>query len=339
MPQYNNPPLSSPLTGGQLAQRFDQLVAATQSGYSGASRPTDLQVGGVWSQVDATAVLYFLYDGTEDKLVKRVDLNTGATSTPESDALLALVTALTDRVDTLEAQAEQRKLPVGAVIKLTSGINPATALGYGVWQRIYNVFPVAAGGAYPLGSTGGRSSQAITAAHMPNHRHRVVSHAHGKGSLATIGLVPKVIESDWRAGANPEAIADALKADAGHEIKAVCVVHNETSTGCTSRIADVRRAIDDVGHPALLMVDTISGLASADFRMDEWGVDVTVSGSQKGLMLPPGLSFNAFSAKAREAHASAACPRSYWDWSDMLGPNANGYFPYTNATNMLYGLA
>lgn len=185
MPQYNNPPLSSPLTGGQLAQRFDQLVAATQSGYSGASRPTDLQVGGVWSQVDATAVLYFLYDGTEDKLVKRVDLNTGATSTPESDALLALVTALTDRVDTLEAQAEQRKLPVGAVIKLTSGINPATALGYGVWQRIYNVFPVAAGGAYPLGSTGGRSSQAITAAHMPNHRHRVVSHAHGKGSLAT----------------------------------------------------------------------------------------------------------------------------------------------------------
>ncbi|MEM1298593.1 MAG: aminotransferase class V-fold PLP-dependent enzyme [Pseudomonadota bacterium] len=158
--------------------------------------------------------------------------------------------------------------------------------------------------------------------------------------LATrIGLAPEVIESDWRAGANPEAIHDRLKADTTHEIHAVCVVHNETSTGCTSRIAEVRRAIDDAGHPALLMVDTISGLASADFRMDEWGVDVTVTGSQKGLMLPPGLSFNAYSAKAKAAHARATCPRSYWDWSDMAGPNANGHFPYTNATNMLYGLA
>ena len=158
--------------------------------------------------------------------------------------------------------------------------------------------------------------------------------------LATrIGLDPEVISSDWRAGANPEAIHDRLKADTAHEIHAVCVVHNETSTGCTSRIADVRKAIDDAGHPALLMVDTISGLASADFRMDAWGVDVTVTGSQKGLMLPPGLSFNAYSAKAKEAHAKATCPRSYWDWSDMAGPNATGYFPYTNATNMLYGLA
>lgn len=154
-----------------------------------------------------------------------------------------------------------------------------------------------------------------------------------------IGLAPEVIEGDWRGGANPEAIHEALKADTGHAIKAVCVVHNETSTGCTSRIAAVRKAIDDAGHPALLMVDSISGLASADFRMDAWGVDVAVTGSQKGLMLPPGLSFNAFSAKAKEAHAQATCPRSYWDWSDMLGPNAQGYFPYTNATNMLYGLA
>lgn len=158
--------------------------------------------------------------------------------------------------------------------------------------------------------------------------------------LATrVGLDAEVIESDWRAGANPEAISDALRADTGHKIHAVCVVHNETSTGCTSRIADVRRAIDDAGHPALLMVDTISGLASADFRMDDWGVDVAVSGSQKGLMLPPGLSFNAFSAKALEAHGKAACPRAYWDWTDMMGPNRTGYFPYTNATNMLYGLA
>ncbi|MEM7190743.1 MAG: aminotransferase class V-fold PLP-dependent enzyme [Pseudomonadota bacterium] len=158
--------------------------------------------------------------------------------------------------------------------------------------------------------------------------------------LATrIGLDPEVIESEWRAGANADAIAEALRADPGHEIKAVCVVHNETSTGCTSRIAEVRKAIDEAGHPALLMVDSISGLASAEFRMDEWGVDVTITGSQKGLMLPPGLSFNAYSAKAREAHANAKCPRSYWDWSDMAGPNATGYFPYTNATNMLYGLA
>ena len=158
--------------------------------------------------------------------------------------------------------------------------------------------------------------------------------------LATkIGLNPEVIESDWRAGARPEAIFEALKADTGHQIHAVCVVHNETSTGCTSRIADVRAAMDEAGHPALLMVDTISGLASADFRMDEWGVDVTVSGSQKGLMLPPGLSFNAYSAKAKESHGRATCPRSYWDWSEMAGPNATGYFPYTNATNMLYGLA
>ncbi|MEL7153707.1 MAG: aminotransferase class V-fold PLP-dependent enzyme [Pseudomonadota bacterium] len=154
-----------------------------------------------------------------------------------------------------------------------------------------------------------------------------------------VGLDAHVIESDWRAGANAEAIHDALKADTGHTIHAVCVVHNETSTGCTSQIAKVRKAIDDAGHPALLFVDTISGLASAEFRMDEWGVDVTVSGSQKGLMLPPGLSFNAFSTKALEAHKKAACPRAYWDWSDMMGPNANGYFPYTNATNMLYGLA
>ncbi|MGD1923236.1 MAG: pyridoxal-phosphate-dependent aminotransferase family protein [Paracoccaceae bacterium] len=164
--------------------------------------------------------------------------------------------------------------------------------------------------------------------------------AHLWHKLATrVGLSPEVIESDWRAGANPDLISETLRADTNHTIKAVCVVHNETSTGCTSRIAEVRLALDDSEHPALLMVDTISGLASADFRMDEWGVDVAVSGSQKGLMLPPGLSFNAFSAKALEAHGKAACPRSYWDWSDMLGPNEKGYFPYTNATNMLYGLA
>lgn len=156
---------------------------------------------------------------------------------------------------------------------------------------------------------------------------------------ARLGLEAEVIKSDWRTGADAEAIGARLAEDTGHEIKAVCVVHNETSTGATSRIAEVRKAIDDAGHPALLMVDTISGLASAEFRMDDWGVDVAVSGSQKGLMLPPGLSFNAIGDKGRKAHESAGCPRSYWDWSEQFGPNEKGYFPYTNATNMLYGLS
>src|SRR4029077_1852053 len=129
-----------------------------------------------------------------------------------------------------------------------------------------------------------------------------------------------------------------LSADKAHAIKAVCVVHNETSTGVTSRIPLVRKAIDAARHPALLMVDTISSLGSIDYRHDEWGVDVTVGGSQKGLMLPPGLSFNALSPRALEAAKSAGLARSFWDWTEMLGANANGYFPYTPATNLLYGL-
>ena len=153
-----------------------------------------------------------------------------------------------------------------------------------------------------------------------------------------LGLDPIFIESDWRAGANPDRIETRLREDTGHRIKAVCVVHNETSTGCVSPIAAVRRAIDAAGHPALLMVDTISGLASLPYRHDAWGVDVTVSGSQKGLMLPPGLSFNAISNKALAASRSAGLTKSYWAWDDMLGPNAQGYFPYTPATNLLYGL-
>jgi len=155
---------------------------------------------------------------------------------------------------------------------------------------------------------------------------------------AKLGLEPVVIEGDWRHGADPDAIEQALRADAARDIKAVCVVQNETSTGCASRIDEVRAAIDAAGHPGLLMVDTISSLASIDMRMDDWGVDVIVGGSQKGLMLPPGLSFNAVSPKALEASKSARLPRSYWDWQEMLGPNAKGFFPYTPATNMLYGL-
>ena len=137
----------------------------------------------------------------------------------------------------------------------------------------------------------------------------------------------------------PRAIEARLAADTAHALKAICVVHNETSTGVASSIPDVRRAIDRAGHPGLFMVDTISSLASIDYRHDEWGVDVTVGGSQKGLMLPPGLSFNAISAKALAASKHAKLPRSYWDWQEMLAVNANGYFPYTPATNLLYGLA
>ncbi|WP_299690118.1 aminotransferase class V-fold PLP-dependent enzyme [uncultured Tateyamaria sp.] len=153
-----------------------------------------------------------------------------------------------------------------------------------------------------------------------------------------IGMAPEFLEGDWRGGAEPDRIEARLREDTGHEIKAVCVVHNETSTGSVSNVAEVRKAIDAAGHPALLMVDTISGLASIDFRFDEWGVDVCVSGSQKGLMLPPGLSFNAVSARAMEYSKSVQTPRSYWDWQDMVGPNETGYFPYTPATNLLYGL-
>ncbi len=153
-----------------------------------------------------------------------------------------------------------------------------------------------------------------------------------------IGLEPQVIGSDWRRAADPDAIEAALRADSAHEIKAVCVVQNETSTGCTTHVDEVRAAIDAAGHPALLMVDTISSLASIDMRMDEWGVDVIVAGSQKGLMLPPGMAFNAISPKAMKAHKTARLQRAYWDWSDMLGPNQKGFFPYTPATNLLYGL-
>lgn len=153
-----------------------------------------------------------------------------------------------------------------------------------------------------------------------------------------LGLVPEFIDTDWRRGADVAALVEAIAADTTHRIKAVAVVHNETSTGCTSDIAAVRNALDAAGHPALLLVDTISGLGSIDYRHDEWGVDVTISGSQKGLMLPPGLSFNVASDKAMQASKSARLQRSYWDWAPMLAANATGYFPSTPATNLLYGL-
>ncbi len=153
-----------------------------------------------------------------------------------------------------------------------------------------------------------------------------------------LGLAPEFIPGDWRHGVDAAAVEATLSDDKNHAIKAVCVVHNETSTGVTSRIAAVRKAIDRANHPALLMVDTISSLGSIDYRHDEWGVDVTVAGSQKGLMLPPGLSFNAVGDKALAAGKNSKLPKSYWSWEDMLGPNKNGFFPYTPATNLLYGL-
>nr|WP_315597437.1 aminotransferase class V-fold PLP-dependent enzyme [uncultured Cupriavidus sp.] len=154
-----------------------------------------------------------------------------------------------------------------------------------------------------------------------------------------LGLNPEFIVGDWRHGVDAAAIGARLADDRNHEIKAVCVVHNETSTGVTSDIAAVRRAIDGAGHPALLLVDTISSLGSVDYRHDEWGVDVTVSGSQKGLMLPPGISFNAVSQKAIAASANAKLPKAFWGWDEILESNKNGFWPYTPATNLLYGLS
>jgi len=146
------------------------------------------------------------------------------------------------------------------------------------------------------------------------------------------------VPGDWRTGADPEILEKKLKEDTSHEIKAVFVVHNETSTGVASRIGECRKAIDNAKHPALYMVDTISSLASIDYKHEEWKVDVTVGGSQKGLLLPPGLSFNAISSKALEASKKAKLPKSYWEWGPMLKNNENGFFPYTPATNLFYGL-
>lgn len=157
--------------------------------------------------------------------------------------------------------------------------------------------------------------------------------------LATrLGLNVTFVEGDWRHGADADALRAQLDDDTAHTIKAVCAVHNDTSTGITSNISALRTALDDARHPALLMVDTISSLGSIDYRHDEWGVDVTVAGSQKGLMLPPGLSFNAVSEKAVAASSSSSLPKAYWAWEPMLKANASGVFPYTPATNLLYGL-
>ncbi|MUL41777.1 aminotransferase class V-fold PLP-dependent enzyme [Streptomonospora sp. PA3] len=158
------------------------------------------------------------------------------------------------------------------------------------------------------------------------------------GVARDLGLEVDFVPGDWRSGVDPAVVEERLSADTEHRIKAVAAVHNETSTGVTSRIPEIRAAMDRTGHPALLFVDTISSLGSVDYRHDEWGVDVTIGGSQKGLMLPPGLSFHGISAKALQAAESAGLPRSYWNWGPMLASGAGGYFPYTPATNLLFGL-
>lgn len=159
-----------------------------------------------------------------------------------------------------------------------------------------------------------------------------------KGMAEKLGLTTEFIPTDWRSGADANEVEARLRADTNRKIKAVCIVHNETATGCRSDIAAVRAALDATSHPALLMVDTISSLAVMDLQHDGWGIDVTISGSQKGLMLPPGLSFNAVSDKALEAAKTAKLPKAYWNWADMLANNASGFYPYTPATGLLYGL-
>jgi len=195
---------------------------------------------------------------------------------------------------------------------------------------------------YPASGTGAWEA-ALANALSPDDRVLMYETGHfatlWKNMALKLGLTPEFISSDWRTGADPKAIEARLKEDKEHAIKAVCVVHNETSTGCVSHIDQVRKAIDAAGHPTLLMVDTISSLASIDYRHDEWGVDVTVGGSQKGLMLPPGLSFNAVGEKALAVAKNAKLPKSFWSWEDMVANNRNGFFPYTPATNLLYALA
>ena len=194
---------------------------------------------------------------------------------------------------------------------------------------------------YPASGTGAWEAALVNTL-SPGDRALMVETGHfatlWQKMAAKLGVEVDFLSGDWRHGADPDAIEKKLRADSEKKIKAVCVVHNETSTGVTSRLADVRKAIDAAKHPALYMVDTISSLASIDYRQDEWGIDVTVAGSQKGLMLPPGLSFNGISPKALAANKNARHPKSYWAWDEMIANGKGGYFPYTPATNLLYGL-
>ncbi len=241
--------------------------------------------------------------------------------TPVPDRILrAMDTPLIDHRGPEFAKLSRRCLDgIKTIFKTNSPVIMYTATGTGAWEA------------------------ALTNTLSPGDKVLMVE----TGQFATLwasmakrlGLVPEVIKTDWRIGVDPALIEAHLKDDKKHEIKAVCVVQNETATGCQSAIGEVRQAIDRAKHPALLFVDAISSLASLDYRHDEWGVDVSIAGSQKGLMLPPGMSFNAISEKALAASKTATLPKSFFAWDDMLAMNKNAYFPYTPAIQLLHGLA
>src|SRR5712692_1101848 len=241
--------------------------------------------------------------------------------TPLPDRVLrAMDTPIIDHRGPEFAKLAKRCLDgIKSIFKTTNPVIIYTATGTGAWEAAL-VNTLSAGDKVLMVETGQFSTL-------------------WKVMAQKLGLVPEFIKTDWRIGADPAVIEARLKEDKTHEIKAVCVLHNETSTGCLSPIAEIRKAIDRARHPALFLVDTISSLASTDYRHDEWGVDVTVGGAQKGLMLPPGMAFNALGDKALAAAQSSRLPKSFWAWDDMLNMNKIGFFPYTPATQMLHGLA
>src|ERR1700724_941759 len=241
--------------------------------------------------------------------------------TPIPDRVLrAMDTPIIDHRGPEFAKLAKRALEgIKTIFKTTSPIVIYTATGTGAWEAAL-VNTLSPGDRVLMVETGQFATQ-------------------WKTMSEKLGLKPEFIKGDWRTGADPAVIEEHLRKDKAHEIKAVCVLHNETATGCLSPIEAIRKAISAAGHPALLMVDTISSLASADYRHDEWGVDVTIGGAQKGLMLPPGMSFNAISDKALAAAKTSNLPKSFWAWDEMLTMNKIGFFPYTAATQMLQGLA
>src|SRR5271155_5144454 len=240
--------------------------------------------------------------------------------TPLPDRVLrAMDTPIIDHRGPEFAKLAKRTLEgIKTIFKTTNPVIIYTATGTGAWEAAL-VNPLSPGDRVLMVETG----QFVTL---------------WKNMATKLGLKPEFISTDWRIGADPAVIEAKLREDKAHEIKAVCVLHNETATGCLSPISEIRQAIDRAGHPALFLVDTISSLASTDYRHDEWGVDVTVGGAQKGLVLPPGMSFNALSDKAIAASKSSTLPKSFWSWEDMLTMNKIGFFPYTPATQMLHGL-
>jgi alanine-glyoxylate transaminase / serine-glyoxylate transaminase / serine-pyruvate transaminase len=241
--------------------------------------------------------------------------------TPVPDRVLrAMDTPLIDHRGPEFAKLAKRCLDgIKTIFKTTNPVIIYTATGTGAWEAAL-VNTLSPGDRVLMFETGQFASQWKTMAEK-------------------LGLKPEFIKGDWRSGADAAAIEEHLRKDKAHEIKAVCVLHNETATGCLTPIDGIRNAINAAGHPALLMVDTISSLASTDYRHDEWGVDVTIGGAQKGLMLPPGMSFNAVSDKALAATKTSKLPKSFFAWDDMLNMNKVGFFPYTPGTNMIQGLA